>query len=268
MPLDIKNSFAENGFCVFKEPLINLESVRKASEGLDMIREGVYDTGTPPAKSPWEPGDAPDRLCKIEQPQLGNKAIGELIRSPEIGEWAAHVTGAEMIQVWWVQLLYKPPASDKQPTPTKIGWHTDWQYWGRTWEDGSQLLTAWVALSDVEASSGPMKFVAGSHRWKEITGGDFYSQDISEEVFALSPNRKWKEISALMDSGGMSLHDKRVLHGSNFNLSSAPRQSLAIHLRADRSRPIDGKREGLAGYIDDLNAAPIIYGEKSKVAFS
>jgi hypothetical protein len=265
--MDIKSSFEENGFYVFKAPTIELERVQNASDGMDKIREGEYDTGRPPANSPWNPGDDPARLCKIEQPQLGSTAIAELIRSPEIGEWAAYVKGAEMIQVWWVQLLYKPPASDKQPTPTKIGWHTDWQYWGRTWEGGSQLLTAWVALSDVEASSGPMKFVASSNHWEEITGGDFYSQELSEKAFALSPDRKWEEISALMDSGGMSLHDKRVLHGSSFNLSEAPRRSLAIHLRTERSRPINGKREGLAGYIDDLDTAPIIYGEKAQSAF-
>ena len=265
--MDIKGSFEENGFCIFRTPTIESEKVRNASEGMDKIREGVYDTGRPPASSPWNPGDDPARLCKIEQPQLGNKAIGELIRSSEIGEWAARAKGAEMIQVWWVQLLYKPPAAEKQPTPTKIGWHTDWQYWRGTWEEGSQLLTAWVALSDVEGSSGPMKFVAGSNQWEEITGGDFYSQDISEEGFALSPDRKWEEVSALMDAGGMSLHDKKVLHGSSFNLSKAPRRSLAIHLRTERSRPIDGKRAGLAAYIDDLDAAPIIYGEKAQAAF-
>ena len=266
--MEIKSSFEENGFYVFRAPAIESERVRNASEGMDRIREGDYDTGRPPENSPWNPGDDPACLCKIEQPQLGSKAIGELIRSPEIGEWAAHVTGAEMIQVWWVQMLYKPLAAKKEPTPTKIGWHTDWQYWRATWEEGSRLLTAWVALSDVEDSSGPMKFVAGSHRWEEITGGDFYSQDISEEAFSLSSDREWKEISALMDAGGMSLHDKRVLHGSSFNLSSAPRRSLAIHLRTDRSRPIDGQRAGLARYIDDLNTTPIIYGKKSKAAFS
>ena len=70
-----------------------------------------------------------------------------------------------------------------------------------------------------------------------------------------------------MDAGGMSLHDKKVLHGSSFNLAEAPRRSLAIHLRTERSRPIDGKRAGLAAYIDDLDAAPIIYGEKAQAAF-
>ena len=56
------------------------------------------------------------------------------------------------------------------------------------WEDGSQLLTTWVALSDVEEASGPMKFIVGSHRWKDISEGDFDSQDNSRDDFILPPN--------------------------------------------------------------------------------
>lgn len=268
MPMDIKESFEKNGFHVFSEPVIDSERVRKASEGMDMLRAGVYDTGKPPRKSAWNPGDDPNHLCKIEQPQMANEAIGMLIRAPEIGEWAARVTNAEMIQVAGVQLLYKPPTSSDKTAPTKVGWHRDWRYFGLHWEDGSQLLTAWVALSDVEETSGPMKFVVGSHRWGEIGGGDFFGQDISRNDFILPPNQVWQETPALMDAGGMSLHDQQVLHGSSQNVSNAPRRSLAIHVRTERSRPIDGRREGLTDHIDDLNIAPIIYGEKSAAAFS
>ena len=80
-----------------------------------------------------------------------------------------------MVQVWWTQLLYKPPQA-AAPTNTTIGWHQDRSYWG-AWEEGSELFTAWVALSDVTAESGPMKFVRGSHRWGFLEGSDFYGQD-------------------------------------------------------------------------------------------
>ena len=31
--------------------------------------------------------------------------------------------------------------------------------------EGSELLTAWVALSDVAADGGPMTFIRGSNKW-------------------------------------------------------------------------------------------------------
>jgi len=39
-----------------------------------------------------------------------------------------------------------------------------------------------------------------------------------------------------------------------------PRLSFAIHMRTDKSDPIDGKREGLTAYIDDPNYCPIVWG--------
>ena len=268
MSIDVKQSFEKNGFHIFEEPVVKLEKIHDASKGMDMIRKGIYDTGNAPAEGTWNPGDDPNRLCKIEQPQIANKALGALIRSPEIGGWAAHVTGAEMVQVWWVQLLYKPPMPCNNAPPTKIGWHNDWQYWRTVWEDGSQLFTAWVALSDVVEASGPMKFVVGSHRWKDIGGGDFYSQEITCDDFNLRSGQVWQETPALMNVGGMSLHDRAILHGSVQNMSKLPRRSLAIHLRTQSSRPIGGQREGLARYIDNLDVAPIIYGEAATTSFA
>ncbi len=233
-----------------------------------MLRAGVYDTGKPPPESRWRPGDDLDALCKIEQPQIANEAIPVLIRSPEIGEWAAHVTGAGMIQVAGVQLLYKPPTVFDKRAQTRVGWHRDWTYFSKHWEPGSLLLTAWVALNDVEADSGPMNFVTGSHQWGESTGGDFFSQEISQDDFSVPPNRMWRETSALMNAGGISLHDQHVLHGSGENMSDTPRRSLAIHVRTEKSRLIGGRREGLTNHIDDLNVAPIIYGKKVAAAFA
>jgi hypothetical protein len=268
IPTPVKESFEKNGFYIFSQPVIDSESIQKAVEGMDMLRAGVYDTGKPPPKSLWSPGDDLDSLCKIEQPQIANVAIATLIHSPEIGEWTAHVTGAKMIQVAGVQLLYKPPAVYDRSASTKVGWHRDWTYFRKHWEPGSLLLTAWVALSDVEAVSGPMKLVVGSHRWGETTGGDFFSQEISQDNFNVPSNRVWQEAPALMNPGGISLHDQHVLHGSSENLSDTPRRSLAIHVRTEKSRLIGGWREGLTSHIDDLSIAPIIYGKKVAAAFA
>ena len=268
IPTRVKESFEKNGFYIFSQPVIDSESIQKAIEGMDMLRAGLYDTGTPPPKSLWNPGDPLEALCKIEQPQIANEAIATLIRSPEIGESTAHITGAEMIQVAGVQLLYKPPTAYDKDSPTKVGWHRDWEYFGKHWEPGSLLITAWVALSDVEDVSGPMNFVIGSHRWGETGGGDFFSQEISQDDFSLPPNHVWQETPALMNAGGISLHDQHVLHGSGQNVSDTPRRSLAIHVRTEKSRLIGGRRAGLTNHIDDLSIAPIIYGKKVAAAFA
>jgi len=264
---NIKTSFNKNGYYIFYNSVVDTELVNDARNGVDKIRSGDYDTGKPPEPSPWNPGDDPNDLCKIEQPQIANIAITELITSSRIGELAAKAADAEMIQVWWVQLLYKPSTVFDSNRETKVGWHQDWKYWKNDWQEGSNLFTGWFALSDVVEKSGPMKFIKGSHNWGEFAEGDFFNQNNSPNDFRLKPDQVWKEIPAVMSAGGMSFHDKLLLHGSSHNTSNEPRCSLAIHLRSEKSKPISSERGILTKYIDDLDICPIIYGNKISAAF-
>ncbi|MCB9783031.1 MAG: phytanoyl-CoA dioxygenase family protein [Candidatus Omnitrophica bacterium] len=251
--------YREKGYALFPDPVVDLAKVEAAVEGMDAVRRGEYDTGQSPVESPWKPGDDPNALCKIEQPQFANKAILDLISSKEIGERVAEATGAERVQVWWVQLLYKPPTPGNLKAATRVGWHQDWNYWQKTWEEGSELLTAWFALSDVREDSGPMKFVEGSHRWGHLEGSDFYSQDLTLADLKL-PEENPKEVSAILKPGGMSLHHCLTLHASSQNVSNEPRRSFAIHLRTDKSALRKNREGSLGNFVEDLSVCPVIYG--------
>ncbi len=255
-----KSRYETDGYLILPQPVIPAELVMRAVEGMDAIRRGEYDTGRPPCSSPWKPGDDPNKLCKIEQPQFASKAVFELVSHPELGRWAAQITGATMVQAWWVQLLYKPPHVGN--ANTNVGWHQDQSYWG-IWEDGSQLLTAWVAISDVTADSGPMFFAKGSHKWGLRNQGDFFGQDLEAQKRAIAAQcqSEWIEDTAILPPGGVSFHHCLTVHGSGPNTSNLPRRSFAIHLRTQNSRPVSNKREGLSQYIDDPSLCPILFEE-------
>ena len=53
------------------------------------------------------------------------------MKYPALGELAAKVSGAKAVQIWWVQLIYKPPAITGAPIATNVGWHQDRYYLGR-----------------------------------------------------------------------------------------------------------------------------------------
>jgi hypothetical protein len=259
----LQADFQKDGFYILEEPALDADLVNRARAGMDLLREGVYDTGTPHGGGKWKPGDDPNSLCKMEIPQLGNLAIRELITSTEIGRLAAAATGAAMIQVWWVQLLYKPPTPDDEQAPNRVGWHQDWNYWKPSWDDGSELLTAWVALCDVEVDSGPMRFVRGSHGWGHVEGSDFYSQESGQGGIEPPQGSEWEEVPAPMPGGALSLHDKLTLHGSDINRSAQPRRSLAIHLRTEKSQPRGNPKEGTCRYMEEEEICPVIYGDPS-----
>ncbi len=254
--------YRDEGFFINAEPLIPPELVERAVAGMDAVRAGNYDTGIPPRPSRWSPGDDPNMLCKIEKPHIASRAIMELVSHPALGAMAAEITGASAVQVWWVQLLFKPPSLAGEQPRTNIGWHQDYNYWG-AWEEDSELFTAWVALSDVTPETGPMNFVAGSHQWGLSTESDFQSQEYEalREQIRTTHGQEWREVPAILPPGAASFHHKLTFHGSGPNRSSQPRRSFAVHMRTENARPRDGLRQGLTAFIDDPSYCPIIYGD-------
>ena len=251
-----RESYQSQGFLLVTDPPFSADLVRRASDGMDMIRRGEYDTGTPPPKSPWNPGDDENTLCKIEMPQFASMAIREIVSHTGLGEIAAEITGAKMVQVWWTQLLYKPPAQS-ETTNTVIGWHQ---------EEGSQLFTAWIALSDVTPDSGPMRLIRGSHKWGLSESSDFYGQDNAalKANFSVPEGEDWDAVAALLPPGGVSFHDNYTIHGSEINLSDRPRRSLAVHMRTEKSKPVEEwAGEGLTSHLDNQDYNPVIYGERT-----
>jgi hypothetical protein len=256
----IRERFEEEGYLINTERRLPEGVVRRAADGMMALRRGEYDTGRGPERSPWKPGDPEHLLCKIEQPQMASRAIFELISHPILGELAGAATGAKWVQVWWVQLLFKPPARPGKQQGTNVGWHQDRSYWG-AWEADSELFTAWVAVSDVTADAGPMRFVPGSHRWGLSAASDFYGQDLDalKAKIAIPPGEQWTEVPAILPPGGFSFHDDLLWHGSGPNVSAGARMAFAVHLRTDKSRPVQDRRDGLTTYIDDPAVSPIIY---------
>ncbi|MAE64964.1 MAG: hypothetical protein CMJ18_11905 [Phycisphaeraceae bacterium] len=252
-----RSLYEVDGFCLFPEPVIPADVVERAVDGMDAIRRGEYDTDTPPQGSHWKPGDDPDALCKIECPHHASRAIMDLVRHPALGDLVGAVTGADWVQVWWVQLLYKPPSDDNL---ANIGWHADRQYWNVAWDiSRSDLFTAWIALSDVTSDSGPMRFVPGTHKVDFGDAGDFWGQDLDalRDTIPMPDGMSWREVEAVLRPGGVSIHDMRTLHGSGPNRTSGPRRSFAIHMRTNRSET--NEESNLTRFIDDEVKAPIIY---------
>ncbi|MEM7134083.1 MAG: phytanoyl-CoA dioxygenase family protein [Chloroflexota bacterium] len=263
----LQEQYLNDGFYIHSTPVIPSQIVHAAIHGMDEVREGRYDTDIPPQPSRWKPGDDPNtQLGKIEMPQIANHAIMELMNVPALGQLAAEVTGAKAVQIWWVQLLYKPTALSGSATGPGIGWHQDRHYW-QIWDEGSELFTAWVALSDVTADAGPMSFVRGSHRWGYVDGqSDFQNEGDQVALRAQiesTTGDQWEEVAAILPPGGVSIHHNLTYHGSVANTSGAPRRSFAIHMRTENSRPKNGVREGLTRFIDNLDYCPVIYGDAS-----
>jgi hypothetical protein len=232
----IRADYAENGFCRLPR-LVPEEILDRAVEHMDLVIAGSYETGRPPYNRRPPLGDPdPAGLYKIDQAHRCDDTIRELVTSPGIGEWAAAITGADVVQLFAVQLLHKEPTTS---ATASVGWHQDEHYW-KTWWDG-EAFTIWLAMSEVTMDSGPVCFVPGSHRWGYLEGSDFYGKDLAtlRAGLSLPPDAEWREASIELAPGEATMHHRMTVHGSRPNLEAWPRRGFALHMRTERATKID-----------------------------
>ena len=178
--------------------------------------------------SDWKPGDG-DGVRNNEFCSLQNDGVRELAMFPIIGAIAARLARSPAIRLFDDQAIYKPPSVNNNPTA--VGWHTDHSYWSTC--TSTDMLTAWIPLSDTSVANGTLYVVEGSHRWPEsehIRG--FNNSDLSGLEKSLG--RSIPEslvIPMVMKKGQFSFHHMRALHGSAPNIAATERVALAVHLQ-------------------------------------
>src|SRR5690242_7750000 len=80
----LRAKYDHDGFLLCPQIGMPTELAERAAAGLVAVRDGNYDTGQVPDGG-WKPGGPPDKLVKIEQPQLGSRALREAIAFEAIG---------------------------------------------------------------------------------------------------------------------------------------------------------------------------------------
>ena len=227
---------------------------------MDEVMARRFETGQAPLDHRPANYDPTRHLCKIDQPHVANRAIYEAITWPALGAAVAAITGAKRLQVWAVQLLHKPGGT---AATAAVGWHQDYQYWKKWWTPDSNIFTAWLALSDVTAQSGPMCFVPGSQRWGFLNAGNFFGDtgDQTRKQIQVPAGQNWREVPAVMPPGAFSLHHRLTYHGSHPNLSPLPRRSFAIHLCAEDATPTPGSDQqyDYVGFLNNPAICPVIW---------
>jgi ectoine hydroxylase-related dioxygenase (phytanoyl-CoA dioxygenase family) len=227
----------ENGYWI-SPALFSQEEIARAVEAMDRVLEGEYETGHEPWSRSWNPGDNPRALRKIDNSHWANRAIRDLVLSEAIGAVAARLMQTEEVRLWHDQMLFKPGQGPEAETGENVGWHQDHGYWANTCPD---LLTAWIALVDVDESNGCMHFVPGSHRWGMIDG-DFFDQDLvrTRERIAEETGEEFRTVPIVMRAGQVIFHHCLTIHGSGPNRTDSPRRSFAVHLQPAHASHIAG----------------------------
>ncbi len=151
------------------------------------------------------------------------------------------------------QIFMKPPRHGSAKP-----YHQDNAYFLCSPED--EVVTAWIALDDVDEGNGCLRYIDGSHR-----GGILPHTPVPGEGHNLAPDDALidlsKESLAIVKKGGVVFHHGTVLHTSHRNHSDRWRRAYATHwVTADvtSESPVISRayfnREGV--YPDDARSLP------------
>jgi len=120
------------------------------------------------------------------------------------------------------QIISKP-AGCKGET----AWHQDSGYW----KDQDQAVTCWLALGEVFAENGAMRFIPGSHlgELQEHTDASEHSQINNALETKVSAQVAEQEVVAPLHPGDATFHHCRTLHRTTGNSSDIARCGLITH---------------------------------------
>ncbi len=145
----------------------------------------------------------------------------ELVHNPKILDAVEDVIGPDIL-CWTTNFFIK-----EANNPGFVSWHQDATYWGL---DPDDVITAWVAFTDVTPENGYMQFIPGSHKVDQLPHVDTFHKDnlLSRGQEIAVEVDKSKAVGIPLRAGEMSLHHIKLVHGSDPNRTEDRRIGLAI----------------------------------------
>ena len=160
--------------------------------------------------------------------------LNALVRNEKILDAVEDIYGSNLL-CWTTNFFIKEGCD-----PAFVSWHQDSTYWGLS---GTDVVTAWVALSESNVANGAMEVIPGSHLMDQIPHRDTYSDSNlltrGQEVTVDVDPAQAKVIE--LKPGEMSLHHVRIIHGSAPNTSPDRRIGFAIRYIPTSVRQIHGE---------------------------
>ena len=214
------DAFGEDGF-VHMSGFFSPRQIAEVLANIDRyIREVV--PAAPATDVFYEDKARPETLKQLIRLHARDAFFRRLLEVGSLRETAARLLG-EAVRPINQQVFIKPPGGDSRPTPP----HQDGFYFHL---EPCIAATLWLALDDVDAENGCLRYVRGSHRrgvrphQRTTTLG--FSQGVSD--FG-TPEDVANEVACTARAGDLVAHHAMTIHRADANRApDRPRRALGL----------------------------------------
>ncbi len=161
------------------------------------------------------------------------RGLWDIVTDPRIIDVVADLLGDSVV-LRHSHLFAKLPGD-----PKRVSWHQDASYWPLT---PSRVVSAWLAIDDVDIDNSAMHVIPGSHHHAQLTFRDSTATENNVLVQTVDNAADYGEppVALEMRAGQISLHSDWILHGSEPNRSDRRRCGLAMRYLSADVRAYDG----------------------------
>ena len=182
-----------------------------------------------------------------------NGEFRDIVFNSPAAQTAARVMDAGKVNIVFDQFLIKEPG-----TQERTRWHHDLPYWPI---DGDQVCTLWLALDPVDAASGAVEYVRGSHRWgmrykaEAFLGEGRYKEDLPPVPDIDGMRGELEFIQPELEPGDCTVHHGLTVHGAPGN-ATADRRRRAYITRWAGDNVVYYPRPGIQPMLRDPDIPP------------
>ena len=169
-------------------------------------------------------------------PHLVFPSVDRLVHDDRVLDAVERILGPNLL-LWSTSFFLKAPQS-----ADFVSWHQDLTYWGL---DGTDQVSAWMALSPITEANGCMRFVPGSHRRAIETHRDTFAEEnqlTRGQVLAVDIDES-QAVPVTLAPGELSLHHGHLFHASGPNTTDAWRIGITMIYLAPGMRQVVAKKD-------------------------
>lgn len=199
------------------------------------------------------PGARPEAM---DVPHFGDSALFEWLFADEVLNLVEPILGPD-IALFSSHFISKPKGDGR-----RVPWHEDSAYWN-TMLSPMEVVTVWLAIDPSLEENGCMQIIPRTHVEGHKGFSDYEAVDATQNVFStevIKPQRdESKAVSCILQPNHASLHDGRIMHGSQANTSNIRRCGYTMRYISSATVLNENKRDFHQIYLArgrDLSGQP------------